>query len=243
MAVGISEPLHQARDGSPIRWFTQIALKLIPCWCPEETIAEYQDKDIWLKVSSGAFITLFSDSQPTSIKVRRSSLSQEYLVPVFNSDGSYCRLKPTKLSPEGILSSLIDFPNAYISDEDLDNNEDEDKDDITTEKLKRGLRNKPTVKYSLRYPVKWVAELIESIARQHDQLKPEQYRIWFSHLRLVLCEQVNLDNRSAVLALRINPFMPLLREEFRPAEFSGELLSEYENLIRDIQQSWQVDQY
>ncbi len=91
----------------------------------------------------------------------------------------------------------------------------------------------------MQYPVRWVATLLEGIARQHERLAPDQYDAWFSHLRIVLCEQVFEGDRHVVRELRINPFPVLLRDGFRPANLEEPATTRYyAQLIEAISLSW-----
>ena len=90
----------------------------------------------------------------------------------------------------------------------------------------------------MQYPVRWVAALLEGVARQHERLTPDQYDVWFSHLRMVLCEQVLEDDRNVVRHLGVNPFAVLLRDGFRPAGLEEPATRRYAQLIEAIGHSW-----
>ena len=235
---GESEPLHQPVDGPPVRWFLQNELRLIPNWSGGETHAEVQAGGSWISIDqnkkSTSGITV-DDSVPARIRVRRESDSPEYLVPVFRSDGSFCRSKPHLLTADGVLQSIGEFPSVSVVDDDDESEPDAAEASVGS---RFGL-NATDGKTKIQYPVRWLAALIESIARQHDELEPVQYPAWFSHLRLVLCEQIGDLERKTIQELGLGqPFLTLLRSEFRPAHLDRASDSTYEKLIRDIQRYW-----
>lgn len=229
--------------GPPVRWFRVKEDQLIPEWNENSERAQMRWNEVWLDLDANSDIDQRFERMPQSVRVRHQPNEPEFIVPVFGADKSYCRIAPVPMTADSALDAILSFPRYTPIDEQADDGDagpdDPNSDGDEVDGAGRSaLKNRPRTPKLAHYPVRWMAALLEGIARQHEVLSRDQYDVWFSHLRMLLCEQVREEERAAIGACCVEPFDALLEDGFRPRDMSEAAQKQYEALIDAIRRSW-----
>lgn len=185
----------------------------------------------WIDVRAGHPVAL-ADAPPPVIWVRVHAASGQedaeiHEVPVLTQDGILCRQAPNQLGIDDALDALAAFPASprYLPD--------------PGSPQPQGQRQAPS-STARRYPLKFLAALIEVIAHRHSLLKQEQCLVWLSQLRFLLLEQVTEADRAAVRLAGIDLFPALLQPGFAPSwlETDSYLDQAYRSLVLDLRRAW-----
>lgn len=238
---GDEEILNTILDTPPILWFEQEDDYLVPYWAENETIAQYQQGVSWETILKIDTIP-FQKSPPPVIRIRRKINQMEFTVPVFGIDGTFCREIGPPMSPEDVLQSIRDFPHIdppeSIEEGDLEPDGPQNKNQ---KQRKQSKTHEP-----LNYPLKYIMELCEAIAKKNEEIECDQFPVWLSHMRFALCEQVREQELEQMKNIGINPFPTLLRDGFAPNWLLGmrggkTLQKEYQELLADIAKKWGLE--
>lgn len=186
---------------------------------------------IWQDVGQTQQVFEHIGPTPPFVVVRRHAEDAEtFEVPVMSAAGTLCRQPPPQLGADDVLEGLQVFPDipAYAIDA---------VDDGSSEVVARPSSNATA---RLNYPLRWLATVIEAIARRQSTLTPTQFPLWVSQVRMLLLEQVTPEDLAQVRALRLSLFPALLEDGFRPAWLRQlhPMHESYAVLISQLQARW-----
>lgn len=242
--AGDNEPSPEPGTPPPIVLFRQDGNRLIPEWAEGAVAAQWEDAGTWRVLRKREALDC-GDRVPPMVHVRRDTDQQPYEIPVITADGSFGRLPGVPMSGVDVINAINDFPR--ITGLASDDEDGQDDDDTPGDKDPANPR-KPPAKANhgsgraSKYPLKTMMTMIEAIADRNQSISKEQFPVWLSLLRTMLCEQLGKEEQAALRGAGINPFPVLLRPGFSPPCITGarRLEEAYKQLLGDVARQWKL---
>lgn len=235
METGDGEPILVPRPPPPVL-FARVAGGSLQLLQSNDTPVDLQVRldatGGWIDVVAGDEVTLADTQPPPAIWVRaplpeHQEHAEVHEVPVLTEEGILCRQAPNQLSVDDALDALASFPTPPRNLPDPDT------------PLPQGRRPAASLT-ARRYPLKFLAALIEVIAHRNSLVKKEQCPVWLSQLRFMLLEQITEADRAAVRLAGVDLFPALLQPGFAPPWLDAvpALARDYRSLVQDLRRAW-----
>jgi hypothetical protein len=218
---------------APILWFESTNDGLKPQWTFGCQTAECLIDSEWVQITFGDMLQE-SAYKLAVVQVRFDSSTPSHEIPVFGSEGIPRASLVSNLSLDEILLAISEFPHQSSSDTD-------DADDLDNFGGV-GQASGSVEGHAVRYPLKTLMSLIESIALQNEFVTEDQFPHWIRLLRDKLCHQIDKKQIERIVALNLNPFPVLLQPGFAPENLDAipHGRKQLEELVQDITECWNL---
>lgn len=233
---GQGEDMFEPLDPPPVLLLRQIGehLHLVRSEVPPSTLWLQAFDGHWLPVEPDQASVGWGAACPPSVRVTNvdpasQAAGTRWDVAVLSANGLLCRRAMPQLEMAGILQALLVFPALPPHDH-------EDDDDV-------GHAAAPDVAArtsSVRYALRTLAMLVETIAQRNVLTTPEEFPYWLAQLRVLLLEQAAPAEREAIRALDVDLFDALDKRGFVPTWLASQpdLLEQYRVFLQDLRAAW-----
>ncbi|MBN3722602.1 hypothetical protein [Burkholderia sp. Ac-20379] len=236
---GQGEDMFEPLDPPPVLLLRQIGdlLYLVRSEVPPSAL--------WLQASDGHWLTVESDQAsvhwgaacPQSVRVTNIDPAAQpdgacWDVAVLSANGLLSRRAMPPLEMASILQALLAFPALAPHDH-------EDDDDGGGQTAAPSAAAHAS---SVRYALRTLAVLIETIAQRNVLTTPEEFPYWLAQLRALLLEHTVPAELAAIRALGVDLFDALDKPGFVPTWFASrpDLLDQYRIFLQDLRAAWCV---
>lgn len=233
---GQGEDMFEPLDPPPVLLLRQIGEHL------HLVRSEVQPSTLWLQVSDGRWLAVEPDQasvpwggacpplvRVTNVDPASQTAGAVWDVVVLSANGLLCRRAVPQLEMAGILQALLVFPALPPHDH-------EDDSDLGHAGEGRVTASTSSVRYALRT----LAMLVETIAQRNVLTTPEEFPYWLAQLRSLLLEQAAPAEREAIRGLDVDLFDALDKWGFVPPwlESQPDQLEAYRVFLQDLRAAW-----
>ncbi|MFM0703584.1 hypothetical protein [Paraburkholderia sediminicola] len=239
--AGAGEELFEPLDPPPVLFLRQGdgCLHLVRSEVPPAPLWLQGPDGSWIEVAPVQASVTWTAPCPPFVRVcnvepvaQVQPLAPGWDVAVLSANGLFCRRIAPQLGVESVLQALLAFP-ALPPHE----HEDDEEDEGTKRKARGGASARgATVRYALRT----LAMLVETIAQRNVQITPEEFPYWLAQLRALLLEQTAPGDREAIRKLDVDLFDALDQPGFVPPWLAQrpDLREQYQAFLRDLRAAW-----